>query len=143
MLFTHLLWEYFFYLTIIFDSSYFNLHYMILYCRSLQLWHGQLAWIDSRSFWSKICLLLAAVHLIWLLVEYYNKLYNTRKEIKVQFQIYTNFLTMFKNVEQWYVIWGIHDALKWFPTKPTLGICIATKMKHLLPKNYPYQHSWI
>ena len=60
--------------------------------------YGQPIGINPWLFRSKTCSLLAAVWLICLLVEYYNNINNTKMEIKAQFQIYTNSLSMIKKL---------------------------------------------
>jgi len=98
--------------------------------------YGQPGGIEPQSFRSKVCSLLAVVHFLQLLVKYNNFLHNTTKEIRSEFEIYTDSSSMVTKLNcmneyplatlkmtlhaDWDVLSALHTALKGFPTRPTL-----------------------
>lgn len=97
--------------------------------------YGQPVCINPHWFRSEVCSLLTTMHFFQLLVKCNNCLRNTLQDIRSDFQIYTDSLSMIKKLdcmEQYTsdplkitmhmeqdALSALHNALKWFPTKPT------------------------
>jgi hypothetical protein len=99
--------------------------------------YGQPSGNNPLSFRSEICAFLAAVRLVTLLNEYYDKKLQCIEPARSKIQVYTDSLSMMKKLKaydkyptaslaavldsEWDVLSALHRALKWFRTYPKIN----------------------